>query len=896
MLAQALVGKGVTVSNVKVTGADGSRGFFSGGVAAGIGIQSGIVLSSGKVTNAIGPNTNSGISANNDGAGSTDLDTLIPGYSTLDAATLEFDFEVVSTALSFQYVFASEEYNEYVGSSYNDVFAFFVDGVNIALVPGTATAVAINNVNKSVNGGYYRNNSQSDFSQPPFNTQADGFTSVLQANVSLGVGKHTIKLAIADAGDRVLDSWVFLSSGSFVSGFSDLKMTAAPVPTSLLPDQDVTLVYTMTNVGTSEVTGAVVQATLPNTLQFVGVTTGQGTATGTGGAVVANLGTLAPGAVVQVSVAAKAIAVGPFSVHAFAQADQIDIQPGDNVVTVTSSVIPPNAEPTDILLSAQTVAENRSSGTVVGTLTSVDPNAGDTFTYSLVAGDGATDNSSFTISGNELRTAASFDFESKASYSIRVRSTDQGGLFTEKVFTIAVTDVVEGPPSRPVFTGPLTLVGVTRVSASGGYGRPSFSPDGSKLAFASDVANLVPDDTNGEVDIFVQDLSTGAITRVSTDSSGAECTGASMYPAFSSDGSRVLFMSWDSNLVPGDTNEQSDIFVKDLLTGAITAVSTSFAGVPGHSGSYWPVFSPDGSRVAFTSAASNLLPEGGRGIFVKDLFTGAVTLVSTDASGESGNAESTRPSFSPDGLKVTFASGSSNLVPGDTNGTADIFVKDLVTGAIMLVSADANGAWSNGYSGMPIFTPDGSKSAFASKASTHVSGDTKGTTDLFVKDHVTGSIARVSTDSVGAQADSSSASFAFSPDGTKLVFLSFASNLVSGDTNGYVDIFMKDLVTGAITRVSTDAYGGEGNSDSLDPVFSPDGTSVAFQSGASNLVPGDTNNNVDVFVAALGFALSVVEGTSAVATLDATDPADAEATLAYSISGADAARFTIDTA
>ena len=154
---------------------------------------------------------------------------------------------------------------------------------------------------------------------------------------------------------------------------------------------------------------------------------------------------------------------------------------------------------------------------------------------------------------------------------------------------------------------------------------------------------------------------------------------------------------------------------------------------------------------------------------------------------------------------------------------------------------------------------------------------------------------RSSTTATGGEGNNLSGSPIFSPDGTKVAFQSDASNLVAGDTNNARDVFVKDLATGAITRVSTTATGGEGNNLSGSPIFSPDGTKIAFVSDASNLVAGDTNNATDIFIAQLGFVLSVVEGTTSVATLAATDR-DPGSTLAYSITGTDAARFAIDPA
>ncbi len=411
----------------------------------------------------------------------------------------------------------------------------------------------------------------------------------------------------------------------------------------------------------------------------------------------------------------------------------------------------------------------------------------------------------------------------------------------------------------------MPITSITRIStaADGTQGNsncfdPVFSPDGTKVAFWSNASNLVPGDTNGSADIFIKTLATGAIERISTNAAGAQGTSTSVYPDFSPDGTRVAFNSFASNFVSGDTNFNFDIFVKNLTTGAIERISTNAAGAQGDGGGsseVHPAFSPDGTKVAFDSFDSNLVGGDSNStadIFVKDVVTGAINRVSTDALGAQANSGSSDPVFSPDGTRVAFWSNASNLVPGDTNGSADIFIKTLATGAIERISTDAAGTQGNLESYRPVFSPDGTKVAFESRASNLVAGDTNGGSDVFVKNLTNGAIERISTDASGTQGNGWSYDPVFSPDGTKVAFRSWAINLVPGDANGNDHIFVKTLATGAIERISTDPSGAQGNDDSSDPVFSPDGTQVAFVSDASNLVPGDTNNRYDIFVVTLG--------------------------------------------
>jgi len=238
LLVNKIVGSGITVSNATYKGAPIASGFFSNGLASGIGIEEGIILSTGYAESAIGPNNDDGATGNNGLVGDSDLNALIPGSTTFDASVLEFDFVSTSGNVYFNYVFASEEYNEFVNTAFNDVFGFFLNGTNIALIPGTNTPVSINNINGGNPYGFNATNPQlfnnNDLQNggPFYNIQYDGFTKVLTAQFEgLEIGKtHRIKLAIADVGDRSLDSAVFIQAGTF----SGEPPKDVPEPTSVL--------------------------------------------------------------------------------------------------------------------------------------------------------------------------------------------------------------------------------------------------------------------------------------------------------------------------------------------------------------------------------------------------------------------------------------------------------------------------------------------------------------------------------------------------------------------------------------------------------------------------------------------------------------------------------------
>ena len=227
VLLTKLLGEGVTVSNVRIESSNVSVGTFSGAQDV-IGFDSGIVLSSGNIQNAVGANISESISYINVLPGDPQLNSLIPGYRTYDATYIEFDFVSQNDVISFQYVFSSDEYNEWVNTSFNDVFGFFLDGVNIAKVPGTDITVSINNVNggnpigqNMSNPQYFINNSLYDGGGSIY-TGMDGLTVVLsaQANVIAGQSYH-FKLAIADAGDFIYDSNVFIKAESFAAVVAD---------------------------------------------------------------------------------------------------------------------------------------------------------------------------------------------------------------------------------------------------------------------------------------------------------------------------------------------------------------------------------------------------------------------------------------------------------------------------------------------------------------------------------------------------------------------------------------------------------------------------------------------------------------------------------------------------
>src|SRR5919109_4368132 len=225
---------------------------------------------------------------------------------------------------------------------------------------------------------------------------------------------------------------------------------------------------------------------------------------------------------------------------------------------------------------------------------------------------------------------------------------------------------------------------------------------------------------------------------------------------------------------------------------------------------------------------------------------GDITLASTSDTGVKGNADSSDPSLSADGTKVAFGSLATNLDPADTDSTHDVYVKDLATGNIILASTSDTGTKGSGVE--PSLSADGTVVAFRSSATNLDPGDTDFIADVYVKDLATGDITLASTSDAGTKGNSHSYKPSLSADGTRVAFWSFATNLDPGDTDGPADVYVKDLVTGEITLVSTSDGGVKGEGPSYDPSLSADGRKVAFWSHATNLDPGDPFPNEDAYV------------------------------------------------
>jgi Tol biopolymer transport system component len=415
--------------------------------------------------------------------------------------------------------------------------------------------------------------------------------------------------------------------------------------------------------------------------------------------------------------------------------------------------------------------------------------------------------------------------------------------------TLAVVVLAAGPAgAAPAPTTERVSVTSAEAQASGDSGTPWLSTDGRYVVFASLATDLITDDTNAKWDIFIRDRALGTTERVSVTNAEAQANGHSNTPVISADGRYVAFVSSATNLVSGDTNGKKDVFVRDRLLETTVRVSRSTGGAQGNGDSSWPSISADGRYVAFESSATNLVAgdtNGKADVFVRDLIGQTTIRVSLTSAEVQGSGTSMSPSISADGRYVAFTSASA-LVTGDTNGKNDVYVRDRTAGTTERVSLTYLGG-QTGYATGPSISADGRYVAFWAPGDDLVADDTNGVDDVFVRDRVAGTTERVSLNTDDNQGNGASHWPAISANGRYVAFYSDATNLTA-DSNLLTDVFVRDREMGTTRRASMSSGSTQGNGVSDRCVISADGMVVAFESDATNLVAGDTNSAQDIFV------------------------------------------------
>ncbi|HEY1487643.1 MAG TPA: hypothetical protein VGF84_16165 [Micromonosporaceae bacterium] len=419
--------------------------------------------------------------------------------------------------------------------------------------------------------------------------------------------------------------------------------------------------------------------------------------------------------------------------------------------------------------------------------------------------------------------------------------------------TLVLTAVAVAMPSTALATSAPTTKLVSQSSAgvlgNRSSAEPSLSADGRYVAFISNATNLVPGDTNNRIDVFVRDLSTGSVVRASVSADGVQANGNSNQPRISGNGRYVTFSSFATNLVAGDHNKQPDVFVRDMVTGVMKMASVGPGYARPNGDSAAPSISADGRYIAFISSASNLVAgdtNGTADIFLRDMTTAVTSRISVTTGALQANGNSDGPSISADGRFIAFDSGATNLVPGDTNGVTDVFLRDRTAGTTKRISVGPYGVQADGEVTQPAISADGKYVAFVSEASNLVGTDTDLNGDVVRRTLASGVNVQVAF-----RTDDLPGSFATGPSisgNGNLVAFTTSSDLLPADTNQNQDVYLRNVSAGTYELISVDQSGGGAGLDSANPAISTQGNRVGFTSSAATLVTGDTNNTEDVFV------------------------------------------------
>ncbi len=397
-------------------------------------------------------------------------------------------------------------------------------------------------------------------------------------------------------------------------------------------------------------------------------------------------------------------------------------------------------------------------------------------------------------------------------------------------------------------------VGSDGIQGNDQSGLDSMTPDGRFVVFESAATNFASNDTNDMVDVYIRDRLTGSTELVSIDFHGVEAAGDAESGIVSDDGRFVSFTSFARSLVPGDRNATFDAFVRDRVLRSTERISVSSSGVEGNDGSFAGRITPDGRYALLYSFATNLVQGtsyAGVQIYVRDRQNGTTEHATLGFGGAMPNRECYAASISADGRIVSFWSSATNLVNVNTNFRANAFVTDRSTGTNEIVTVATDGGPANGdCDGPTAISADGRYVAFYSYASNLVPGDTNDQPDILVRDRQRGLTERVNVSSTGDQSNGVSPQFSVSPDCRFVAFLSYATNLVPGDTNGKGDAFLRDRLNGTTERVSLNWAGVQGGQHVCNSAVnvSADGQIVGFSDFGDDLVPSDSNHLLDAFV------------------------------------------------
>lgn len=295
--------------------------------------------------------------------------------------------------------------------------------------------------------------------------------------------------------------------------------------------------------------------------------------------------------------------------------------------------------------------------------------------------------------------------------------------------------------------------------------------------------------------MFLWDRDTGTTTRLSVATDGTQASGGSSLPAISAEGRYISYSSWASDLVPGDANWFQDVFLWDQVAGTTTRVSIDSDGNELNGESIYPAISADGRYITYQSNASNIVPGDANrwsNVFVWDQDARITTPVNVTHDGTHANGQSNNPTISANGRQITYQSDASNLVTGDTNGESDVFLWDQDTRTTTRVSVAADGTQADDYCRDPAISADGRFVTYWSLATNLVplNPEYGVPPNIFLWDMDSGTTTLVNRNYFGSQSNRGAVSPAMSADGRFITFDSQSTNLVPGDTNGFGDVFL----------------------------------------------------------------------------------------------------------
>jgi Tol biopolymer transport system component len=398
-------------------------------------------------------------------------------------------------------------------------------------------------------------------------------------------------------------------------------------------------------------------------------------------------------------------------------------------------------------------------------------------------------------------------------------------------------------------------------------GESAVSADGRYVAFTSDATNMGLVTGQSGREIYLRDMITGTVELVSVSAIGAYNYGGCDSPVMTPDARYVAFESLSPTLVAGDTNGAWDVFVRDRLLGTTTRVSVGPGGAQVTGGQSWsPTISDDGRYVAFFSSAQGLVPGFGSAgvyqVYVHDRQTGQTLAGSVNQTGGTPNADCRQPCLSADGRFLSFETSASDILPGDTNGLIDVYVRDLLTNGVVRATLAPGGIEPNNNCVRSRISGDGRWVAFQTQSTNLVAAHPSATNDCYVRDLLAGGLSLASVSSAGVSVGVPTVvAPQISYDGRYVAFATYGINPLA-----WLDVFVHDRLSGVTTLATAAHDGADGNGPSPAGVptggngsvfaMSPNGRFVTFDSTASNLVLSDTNGVKDTFLRDLGCAVS----------------------------------------